>query len=435
MRSLISPNSPYRALRHPDFRRLWLAQLVSLTGSQMQAAAIDWHIYLLTRSPLALGAVGLTRMIPILAFSLWGGVVADRHDRRRIMIATQTVMLVAAASLATLTILGKESLVVLYLLTAASAAASAFDAPARQSLIPKLVPRHELPGALSLNLTMFHTGVIVGPAVAGLLIAGTSDVFAGGLPSGAGDPRNLALLYGLNAASFVGTILALAAMRTSGRPDGAAASDVPMLQALREGLRFVFGTPIMVWTMALDFVATFFSAATALLPIFADQILHVGPVGYGWLRAAPGLGALLASLGTSLMALPKRQGPVFLWAVAAFGTATIVFGLSRSYVLTFAALFVSGFADLISTVVRQTLRQLITPDAMRGRMTSVNMLFFLGGPQLGELESGVVASLFATAAFGAAFAVASGGLATLLVVAFVAWRAPGVRRYSVDEHV
>ncbi len=399
----------------------------------MQAAAIDWHIYLLTRSPLALGAVGLTRMIPILAFSLWGGVVADRRDRRRIMMVTQTVMLLAAAILATLTAMGKESLVALYLLTASSAAASAFDAPARQALIPNLVPRAELPGALALNLTMFHAGVIGGPALAGILIAGTAGLLPGGAVSAAGDPRSLALLYGLNAVSFVGTILALATMKTSGKPAGNGAAEVPTLHALRDGLRFVFGTPIMVWTMVLDFVATFFSAATSLLPIFADQILHVGPVGYGWLRAAPGIGALVASAGTSLRALPRRQGPVFLWAVAAFGGATIVFGLSRSYALTFAALFVAGFADLVSTVVRQTLRQLITPDALRGRMTSVNMIFFLGGPQLGEFESGVVASLFATAAFGASFAVVSGGVATILVVAFVAWRAPAVRRYTVGD--
>jgi MFS family permease len=400
----------------------------------MQAAAIDWHIYLITRSPLALGAVGLTRMVPILVFSLLGGVVADRHDRRRIMLATQTLMLLAAGVLAALTAAGKETLLTLYLLTATSAAASAFDAPARQALIPKLVPRGELPGALALNLTMFHVGVIAGPAVAGLLIAGASGLFTGGPASAAGDTRSLALLYGLNAVSFVGTILALATMRTSGRPDGADANaEVPTLQALREGLGFVFGTPIMVWTMAVDFVATFFSAATSLLPIFADQILHVGPVGYGWLRAAPGFGALAASLVTSVKSLPRRQGPVFLWAVAAFGGATILFGLSRSYLLTFVALFASGFADLISTVVRQTLRQLITPDALRGRMTSVNMIFFLGGPQLGELEAGLVASLFATAAFGAPFAVVSGGVATLLAVAFIAWRAPIVRRYEVDD--
>jgi MFS family permease len=400
----------------------------------MQAAAIDWHIYLITRSPLALGAVGLTRMVPILVFSLWGGVVADRHDRRRIMLATQTLMLLAAGALAFLTASGKENLLALYLLTATSAAASAFDAPARQALIPKLVPRAELPGALALNLTMFHIGVIAGPSVAGLLIAGAAGLFPGSSATTAGDTRSLALLYGLNALSFVGTILALATMRTSGRPDGVdAGAEVPTLHALREGLRFVFGTPIMVWTMAVDFLATFFSAATSLLPIFADQILHVGPVGYGWLRAAPGFGALAASLVTAVKSLPRRQGPVFLWAVAAFGGATILFGLSRNYLLTFAALFASGFFDLISTVVRQTLRQLITPDALRGRMTSVNMIFFLGGPQLGELEAGIVASLFATAAFGASFAVVSGGVATLLAVGFIAWRAPIVRRYEVND--
>jgi hypothetical protein len=167
-----------------------------------------------------------------------------------------------------------------------------------------------------------------------------------------------------------------------------------------------------------------------LLPIFADQVLKVGAFGFGWLRAAPALGALVGSVYTSLNPIPARQGRVFLWAVAAYGFATIVFGLSRNYVLTFAALAAVGLADLISTVVRQIVRQMITPDAMRGRMTSVNMIFFMGGPQLGELEAGLVASLFASAAIGATVSVVSGGVATVLVVGLCAWRAKVVRDYD-----
>src|SRR5437867_2554358 len=171
---------PYFALRHRDFRSLWTAQLVSLTGSQMQVVAINWHVYLLTRSPLALGFVGMTRVVPIIVFSLWGGILADRHDRRRVMIATQTAMTHVAAGLATLTFARRDTVWLIYALNALSAAAVAFDGPARQSLVPRLVPREDLPGALSLNLTVFHASMIGGPALAGLLIAGTGAVLAPG---------------------------------------------------------------------------------------------------------------------------------------------------------------------------------------------------------------------------------------------------------------
>jgi hypothetical protein len=203
-----------------------------------------------------------------------------------------------------------------------------------------------------------------------------------------------------------------------------------MRRAVADGLRFVFRTPIMVSTMALDFFATLFSGAMSLLPIVSDQILHVGPAGYGWLRAAPAIGALLGSLYTALHALPRRQGPLFLWAVAAYGGATIVYGFSRSFPLTFAALAAAGLADLISTVIRQTLRQVITPDALRGRMTSVNMIFFMGGPQLGELEAGWLASRFASAALGVTVSVVSGGAATIVVALAVAGLAPVIRNYE-----
>ncbi len=431
---------PYRALRHADFRRLWISQLVSLTGSQMQLVAIDWHIYLLTGSPLALGAAGLMRILPILVFSLWGGLAADRWNRRWVMFATQSLMTLYAVVLATMTWTGHDRLWLIYLVTALAAATTAFDNPARNALIPRLVPREDLPGALVLNLTMFHSAMICGPAVAGLLIAGTSGWVA---PSAArlsaagaaGGTRGLGLLYALNAISFLMVLGALLRMTTSGRVEDRAATQARPLVALRAGLRFVFTTPIMVWTMALDFFATFFSGANSLLPIFADRILHAGPVGYGWLRSAPALGALLGSLYTSVRPLPDKQGRVFLWAVAAYGACTVLFGVSRAYVVTLLALAGTGLADLISTVVRQTLRQLITPDELRGRMTSINMLFFMGGPQLGEAEAGLVASLFASVALGATVSVVSGGVATLLIVAFIAARAPAVRRYDVSTEL
>lgn len=432
--------SPYLALRHRDFRRLVIGQFISLVGSQMQSVAINWHIYLLTRSALALGLVGGTRLVPIVVFSLWGGVLADRKDRRKVMIVTQTAMTAVALALAAVTFFRGDRLWILYALNAIGSAAHAFDAPSRQALIPRLVSAEDLPGALSLNVSMFQAALITGPAIAGLMIAGTSAglvpatsaLAAGG--AAATGTRGLAVIYLINALSFVAVILALVTMRSSGRPAQTGRAPVHPLTDLAEGLRFVFSTPLIVWSMALDFVATFFSGATSLLPIFADQVLRVGARGYGVLMSAPAVGAFLGSLYLSVRALPRRQGQIFLWAVAAYGGATVVFGLSRSFPLTLAALAGVGLADAISTVIRQTLRQLVTPDRLRGRMTSVNMIFFMGGPQLGELEAGFVASLFASATVGVTVSVVSGGVATLGAVAAIAASAPILRRYDYRQH-
>jgi len=429
---------PYFALRHRDYRRLAISQLISIVGSQMQVVAINWHIYLLTRSPLALGFVGLTRVVPIVVFSLWAGVLADRLDRRRLMTVTQLAMTGVALALAGVTFAHRETLWLLYALNFLSASAGAFDGPARQALIPRLVPSEDLPGALSLNLSVFQAGLIGGPALAGLIIAGhtgplhipAARLSAVGAPEQTGA---LALLYLFNAISFLAVIFTLVTMRTSGAPEKGFEHEHPW-KSLREGLRFVFTTPLMVWTMGLDFLATFFSGAMSLLPIFADQVLKVGARGYGILVSAPAAGALIGSILVSIRPLPSKQGRVFLVSVAAYGAATIVFGLSRSFPLTLAALAATGFADAISTVIRQTLRQLITPDRLRGRMTSVNMIFFMGGPQLGELEAGLVASLFASTVVGVTVSVVSGGAATVLVAALVAGLAKGVRRYDFRDH-
>ncbi len=420
---------PYLAFRHPEFRRFAIAWLVSLLGTQMQNVAIDWHVYVLTHSPLALGAIGLTRVVPVILFSLWGGIVADRRDRRTIMLVTQTLLTGVAVTLSILTLTGRDRVALIYLMTALAAGAAAFDNPARHALVPRLVPVADLPGALSIMLTTFQLAAIGGPALAGLLIAHGGTL---GLLPDLGGTRGLAVIYVLNALSFGGVISVLATMRTSGAVTAPAGETVPPLTALREGLAFVFRTPVMVWTMLLDFFATFFSGSMSLLPIFADQVLSIGAVGYGWLRAAPGVGAVIGAAYTSLRRLPTKQGRVFLGAVAAYGAATVLFGLSRLPVLTLASLALVGLTDTVSTVVRQTVRQLVTPDALRGRMTSVNMIFFMGGPQLGELEAGFVASLFASAVIGVTVAVVSGGVATIAVAAFVAAVAPAVREYDVN---
>jgi hypothetical protein len=282
---------------------------------------------------------------------------------------------------------------------------------------------------------MTHVAFIGGPGLAGLLLAGGSAVVPGAAASAmtAASTASLTvvgIIYAIDAVTFLAVIAALLFMRTDTAPEPGTVTDEHPLESLKAGLRFVFTTPIMVWIMGLDFVATFFAGSLSLLPIFADQILHVGAAGYGWLVAAPALGALLGSIYTSVVHLPRRQGRVLLWAIAAYGAFTVAYGLGTRYWIVFLALAGTGLSDLVSTVIRQTLRQLLTPDALRGRMTSVNMIFFMGGPQLGEMEAGLVASLFASVTLGARVSVVTGGLVTLLVTLLVASRSRIVRDYE-----
>src|SRR6266542_3078230 len=371
--------SPFVALQHRNFRLLWSGQLISVAGSMMQSAAILWHVSLLVpahQRGLALGMVGLVRIVPIVAFALIGGVAADALDRRKLMLLTQTGMAAAAGLLALVAWSGAHALWPVYLLAALGSAFGSFDGPARHSLIPNLVPREHLPNAISLNTIMFQIASVLGPAVGGLVIAGLGVGWA----------------YALNAASFVFVIAALLRMRDLPPREGRGANDIS-LAAAAEGLRFVFRTPLIRSSMLLDFFATFFASATALLPIFAQDILRVGPQGYGLLSAAPSVGALLTSVAlVPLIDRMDRRGATMLWSVLGYGLATIVFGLSRSFPLTFLCLAATGATDTVSMVIRNIIRQLNTPDSMRGRMTSVNMIFFMGGPQLGELEAGLVAN-------------------------------------------
>jgi MFS family permease len=398
------------SLRHRDFRLLWLGQMVSVTGSRMQFVAVNWHVYLLTHSAFALGMIGFFRGAPIIACSLLGGVVADVVDRRRLMIATQCLLLLTSGLLAFATIAGLRSVWPIYLLTAIASAAFAFDTPARQALLPALVPREDFPNAVSLSVLLFQIAMIVGPALAGFLLASHGP----------------ALVYGINGASFLAVIAALALMRASGRPnEGESATTSLSLFALLEGLRFVRRTPIIVQTMTLDFVATFFASATALLPIFADKILSVGARGFGVLAAAPAGGAIIAGIIIARLGTLKKQGMVVLGSVAIFGAATVAFGLSRAFWFSVLALGLSGAADTVSTILRQTIRQLTTPNHLRGRMTSINMIFFTGGPQLGEVEAGAVAALL-----GAPLSVVTGGVGCLLAVGVALFAARSLRRWQ-----
>jgi MFS family permease len=425
---LISRQS-FVALRHRNFRLIWIGLLVSFTGSMMQNAALLWHVSLLVtpeRKGLALGMVGLVRVVPVVVFSMISGVVADAWDRRRLMLFTQTGATLVALALAAVAFLRVTDVWPIYVLAALASAVGAFDLPARNALVPTLVPREHLPNAISLNTIMFQTASVVGPSLGGVLIAATHVGWA----------------YVANAISFGFVIVALLLMRDiperrrsapgARRPAGSrepAERDDVSWHAAVEGLRFVFRSPLIRSTMLLDFFATFFSSAMALLPIFAQDILKVGAEGYGWLYAAPAAGAVVMSaIMVPMTERIDRRGPTLLWSVAGYGIATVVFGLSRSFWLTFFCLAMTGATDTVSMIIRNVIRQLETPDRLRGRMTGVNMVFFMGGPQLGELEAGLVANWF-----GAVVSVVSGGVGCLVATGWVAAATPRLRHYRKED--
>ena len=389
--------------------------MVSVSGSMMQTAALLWQVSLLAppgRKGIALGTVGLVRVLPIIVLSLFGGVVADSRNRRPLMLATQSVLTLLAAGLAYLTLSGRATLPMVYVFAALTAAATAFDAPARQALTPNLVPRSDLPNAISLMTILFQVASVAGPSLAGIAIA----------------TRGVGFAYALNAVSFLAVIVALAAMRDVPEPPVEERSPVTF-KAAAEGLRFVFRAPLIRGSMFLDFFATFFASATTMLPIFVQDVLNVGPRAYGWLYAAPAVGALVAGLFmVGAVNKIERRGRVLFWSVAAFGLATIGFGVSRWFPLSYVCLALTGATDTVSMVLRNIIRQLSTPDSLRGRMTSVNMVFFMGGPQLGELEAGVVAQIFS-----APVSVISGGIGCVVAVAWIAARTPQLRRYRRSE--
>jgi MFS family permease len=402
------------ALYHRRFLYLWLGQTISIAGTQMQTWALFWHIRTLTDQPIALGGVGLARILPIVVFSLIGGAVADAVDRRRLLFATQSLMAMTAVLLAWLTFQERIELWQIYLLTAVQAMAVAFDTPSRQALIPNLIPARDLPNAFSLNSIGFQAGAIIGPALSGLVIAYLGQ----------------AAVYLINAASYGAVIVALLLMGAVAQAADPLKRPEVSLTAIREGVRFILRSPIILSSMLLDFFATFFSSANTLMPIYVRDVLNVGVIEYGWLSAAQAIGATLAALVVSQMDEIRHQGKVFLSAVVAFGLATITFGLARSLPLAMIALIVIGASDSVSMIIRNTIRQLQTPDHLRGRMVSVTQIFFMGGPQLGEVEAGVVAQIF-----GPVFAIVSGGVGALLAVGWIAHRWPQLRRYNGDEPV
>jgi MFS family permease len=399
-------------LRFANYRRLWLGMGISMFGSNMRNAAVLWHVTLLApegERALALGIVGLAKIVPIVVCSLFAGVLADAVDRRRLLLVVNSVMLVVASVLAVLTYRDLLQTWTLYALAAFMAGASSFDNPARNAFFPMLIPRAELANAISLNSVVFHVSAAAGPAVGGLVIMS----------------YGVSAVYAIDALSFlVITLFVLRVPADVARADLEKRGEVSRAAAW-DGIRFVFGNPLIRSSMLLDFAATFFGSANFLLPIYAQDVLGVGASGYGILSSANALGAVLVSfLAVPLMGTIRARGKALLWSIAVYGAATVAFGLSRWFWLSFALLVLAGAGDTVSTVYRQIIRQFETPDELRGRMASVNLLFFQGGPQLGELEAGVVAQLW-----GPVASVVSGGVMCIALVGWVAAKVPVLREY------
>lgn len=400
-------NERFAAFKYRDFRLLWIGQLISIIGTQMQIVAINWHIYILTNSAIALGLIGLTRFLPIVVFSLIGGSVADVFNRKKIMLIMQISLAFFAFVLAITTFTNSINPIIIYSITALSAIATSFDTPSRQAFIPGLVDKKHLTSAMSLNVIMFQISTIVGPVLAGLLIAKYS-VFP---------------IYAINGLSFIAVIISIILIKTRGSMEDNQA--VLSISSIKEGIAFVKSRTIIWSTMVLDFFSTFFSSVSALFPIFAKDILHVGPQGLGLMYAAPSIGAVIAGFVIAHMGTLSKQGKILLVAIVFFAIGTIIFGLSKSFILSLLALLIVGAGDSVSSIIRNTVRQLATPNYIRGRMTSINMIFFMGGPQLGEFQAGFLAAFI-----GAPLAVAIGGLGTLAVVGIMAYTVPILRRYN-----
>jgi MFS family permease len=395
---------PYAVLRNPDYRRFLFAGMAATIGGQMQGVAVGWEMYERTRSAWYLGLVGLAQVLPVILLAIPAGHAADRHDRKAQLVLAHALLGGASAGLAVLSAWGGPVWMA-YVFLVLTGVGQAVNMPARWALLPMLVPREQVAVAVTWNSSCWQVASAVGPALGGLVIAMT---------------RGATWAYVLNAACSAWVVALMLPVRL--RP-AARDFDPVSLASLLAGLRFVFRTELILATITLDLFAVLLGGSVALLPIFARDILHIGPTGLGWLRAAPSLGAFAMALVLAHRPPLRRAGPALLWSVAGFGVATIVFGLSTSPALSFLMLFLTGALDNISVVVRGTLVQVLTPDEMRGRVSAVNAIFIGSSNELGEFESGVTARLF-----GAVRAVVLGGVGSILVVLAVAWGWPSVRR-------
>ncbi|RKH75356.1 MFS transporter [Corallococcus sp. AB032C] len=393
--------------RHRDFRLYQVARLCAVLAAQIESVAIGWQVYELTGSALALGYTGLAQFVPFLAFSLLGGQVADRYDRRRILAICQGVMLVCSLLLLLFTLGHVTDVRFVYGVLVLFGTARAFYAPAGSALTPYLVPPEELTRAVAVNSTTWQVATIAGPAVGGLLY---------GWLGGKG-------VYITSASLCALTIVWILSLKVR---TGSASREPISLTTLVAGLRFVRQKRLLLGSLTLDLFAVLLGGAVALLPIYARDVLQTGPWGLGLLRSAPAAGAAVVAVLLAFRPLGGHAGWKMFGAVAVFGAATLVFGLSRSLPLSLVALAIGGAADMVSVVVRHTLELVSTPDDMRGRVGAVNMMCIGASNELGEFRAGSLAE-----ALGAVHAVVIGAVGTLVVVGLWAWLFPELR--NVDR--
>jgi MFS family permease len=398
--------SPYAVLQHRDFSLYLAARFIAALGQQMLTVAVGWELYERTHLSLALGMVGLTQMVPMVLLILPAGHVADNYERKRTILGMVFLATLSSTGLALISAMDGHVLWIYGCLFAAGVART-FLWPASQAFLPQLVPRRIFSRAVTWNTGAFHLSSVLGPAAGGALIALT---------------HKAAVVYAINAAATLVCLALIALVRS--RQTVIPRTEMS-LESLLAGFKFVYQTKIILGTITLDLFAVLLGGATALLPVYAKDILHAGPTGLGILQAALPLGSVISAFYLAHRPPLERSGRALIRAVAAFGVATIAFGLSRWFWVSFAMLFICGAVDNVSVVVRHTLVQLLTPDEMRGRVSAVNSLFIGTSNELGGFESGLVAQLF-----GPVISVVSGGVGTIIVVVATAFNWPEIRKYG-----
>src|SRR6266849_3107094 len=400
---------PWSVLRNRNYALLFWGQLISAAGTQMQVVAVAWQVYLLTHSAVALGVIGLIQAIPRLVFSLVGGVLADVFDRRKMLLVIELLLAATSAVLAICTILHVINLVIIYVVVLIAASVSAFEFPTRQAIVPNLVPREQMADAMSLSMAMMQLTFIIGSTAGGFVIAWVG----------------VANTYWIDVISYfvvIGSLLLIVVPRIPVEKRAQAG-----FGALSDGVRFLRAHPVILAVLSLDFFATFFGSPKSLLPVYASDILHVGPQGLGVLLAATSIGAVVLTPFTGRIGRIARQGLGIVLAIIAWGVCIVAFGFFPGP-LWLGVLFLAGAgaADMVSMILRGLIVQLITPDEFRGRISAVNAMFVIGGPMLGQFESGLVAGLF-----GAEFSVVSGGLACIVATIAIAALVPNLLRVKV----
>jgi MFS family permease len=407
-------HDPYLAFRYRDFRLLFTATTLNMVGRNLEATAIGWELYERTGDPLVLGNVGLAEFLPVLLLALPAGHIADRFDRKQVTIVTRLLEIIGAVGLAYLS-WTQGAIWLIYIFILLTSIARTFGGPAFGAFLPRSVPEPALSNAVTWQMTSYQLAAMLAPALGGLLIAWLAPVIITGGPINIG--ATLAYLISALLSVIIAVCIQLLNIKSPAR-----AHEAATWQDVLAGGRFVFQERLILSAITLDLFAVLFGGAVALLPVFAKDILHVGPAGFGWLRAAPAIGAVLMALTLTRLPPTKQAGKTLLLVVAGFGLATIVFGLSRNFWLSLLALALVGAFDNVSMVIRGTLVPLRTPDPMRGRVNAVESVFISSSNELGAWESGVTA-----AAFGPTASVVGGGIGTLMVVALVALWFPQLR--------